>query len=304
MCGVVGYLGPSLGASAQDTRTHLERAANAIRHRGPDDGGFWQDADAGIALAHRRLCDSRPVTGRPPADGLVCDRWMLVFNGEIYNHLELRRRLERRSTTRGCSAAGGNAPVARPLRHRDLAGVLLAMGRRAHARVDRRHVRAGAVGSPGTASSTWRATGSVRSRSTTAGWASGFGFASELKALRALPGFDATIDRARWPPTWAATRCRDRRASSRHAQADAGLLARDQSRRNQHRRLPAPALVLETDRRRAQQTQAAPLSFESDQEATDALEGLLGEAVQSQMRRTCRSARSCPAASIRRPSWR
>ena len=72
----------------------VQRMAMALRHRGPDDGGEWVDEAAGIALGFRRLAilDVSPHGHQPmvSADG----RYVLVFNGEIYNFRELRTRLE------------------------------------------------------------------------------------------------------------------------------------------------------------------------------------------------------------------
>ncbi|MEI2700403.1 MAG: hypothetical protein V9E94_19490 [Microthrixaceae bacterium] len=68
--------------------------ADTLRHRGPDDAGVWVDAAAGVALGHRRLSilDLSPLGHQPmlSRDG----RWVIAYNGEIYNHGELRRDLQ------------------------------------------------------------------------------------------------------------------------------------------------------------------------------------------------------------------
>jgi asparagine synthase (glutamine-hydrolysing) len=65
----------------------------ALRHRGPDDEGQWVDANAGIALGHRRLAVLElSAAGHQPMDS-PAGRYVLVFNGEIYNHADLRRQL-------------------------------------------------------------------------------------------------------------------------------------------------------------------------------------------------------------------
>lgn len=92
MCGIVGVLGYSAG------RPDLERSvsvmAESLVHRGPDDGGVWHDPSAGIALAHRRLSvlDLTPSGAQPMHS--ESHRYVIAFNGEIYNHLDLRRELE------------------------------------------------------------------------------------------------------------------------------------------------------------------------------------------------------------------
>lgn len=88
MCGVAGFLGSTAdraGASAV-----LQRMTNALQHRGPDAQGQWIDAGDGVALGHRRLSvvDLSPAGAQPMAS--VSGRHVLVFNGEIYNHLALR----------------------------------------------------------------------------------------------------------------------------------------------------------------------------------------------------------------------
>ncbi len=72
----------------------LERMGKAIGHRGPDDSGVWLDMDAGIGLSHRRLSilDLSPQGHQPMLS--VSGRYVIVFNGEIYNHRTLRKELE------------------------------------------------------------------------------------------------------------------------------------------------------------------------------------------------------------------
>ena len=93
MCGFAGFLDR---AGFADGEVLLRRMADTIVHRGPDSDGYWVDGEAGIALAHRRLAiiDLSPAGHQPMAghDG----RFVLSYNGEIYNHLDLRRQLEER----------------------------------------------------------------------------------------------------------------------------------------------------------------------------------------------------------------
>jgi asparagine synthase (glutamine-hydrolysing) len=88
MCGIVAILDPTRDADA--LRRDAERMADALAHRGPDDAGVWCDPDAGVALGHRRLAirDPSPVGHQPmhSADG----RWVLAYNGELYNPERLR----------------------------------------------------------------------------------------------------------------------------------------------------------------------------------------------------------------------
>ncbi len=89
MCGIAGLLSTRAGARDLDLAAALDRA---LAHRGPDDAGLWREG--GITLVHRRLAiqDLSPGGHQPMAS--ACGRWVLVFNGEIYNQLELRRQLE------------------------------------------------------------------------------------------------------------------------------------------------------------------------------------------------------------------
>ncbi|HEY8857521.1 MAG TPA: asparagine synthase (glutamine-hydrolyzing), partial [Rugosibacter sp.] len=91
MCGLTGFFSPTgLVENAAET---VRRMSDAITHRGPDDAGVWVDEAAGVALAHRRLSilDLSPAGHQPMASN--GGRYVIVFNGEIYNHLELREAL-------------------------------------------------------------------------------------------------------------------------------------------------------------------------------------------------------------------
>ncbi|HEX8263168.1 MAG TPA: asparagine synthase (glutamine-hydrolyzing) [Allosphingosinicella sp.] len=94
MCGFAGFLGGAAlfgsGRAAQIATAMRE----CIRHRGPDHGGLWLDAEAAIAFAHRRLAIvDLSAAGDQPMHS-VSGRYVTVYNGEIYNHLDLRRQLE------------------------------------------------------------------------------------------------------------------------------------------------------------------------------------------------------------------
>jgi asparagine synthase (glutamine-hydrolysing) len=95
MCGFVGVIG---GGLTDDIARIAASMSNCIAHRGPDDEGIW--AEDGIALGHRRLSilDLSPAGAQPMQSS--CGRFIIAFNGEIYNHLDLRRDL----------AASGAAP--------------------------------------------------------------------------------------------------------------------------------------------------------------------------------------------------
>lgn len=86
MCGVTGFLRAGNGDAAAIGR----RMADALVSRGPDDAGVWHDAAAGVVLAHRRLAVlDRSPAGHQPMHS-ASGRFVIAFNGEIYNHLALR----------------------------------------------------------------------------------------------------------------------------------------------------------------------------------------------------------------------
>ncbi|MDC1387059.1 asparagine synthase (glutamine-hydrolyzing), partial [Candidatus Thioglobus sp.] len=91
MCGIAGIYSPNI--SHNKLINIAENMASAIYKRGPDDEGVWIDVNANIALSHRRLSIiDLSDNGRQPMKS-HCGKFTMVFNGEIYNHNELRRQL-------------------------------------------------------------------------------------------------------------------------------------------------------------------------------------------------------------------
>ena len=93
MCGLTGFLTKD---STILNRAHFVASLMAmeVKHRGPDDAGVWSDSDAGIALGFRRLSIlDLSIKGHQPMHS-VSGRFVMTFNGEIYNHTDLRNLLE------------------------------------------------------------------------------------------------------------------------------------------------------------------------------------------------------------------
>lgn len=90
MCGITGWL---YASGAEPEPETLKRMAHAIRHRGPDDEGFFRDPAAGMALAQRRLSiiDLSNASHQPMVDAAT--GVVLVYNGELYNFQSLRQEL-------------------------------------------------------------------------------------------------------------------------------------------------------------------------------------------------------------------
>lgn len=102
MCGIAGFW--AFDRVGGDPEATLRRMAASLRHRGPDDEGTWWDADAGIGFAHRRLAiiDLSPG-GRQPMVS-ASGRYVIIYNGEVYNFPDLRRELE----SKGVAFRGGS----------------------------------------------------------------------------------------------------------------------------------------------------------------------------------------------------
>lgn len=90
MCGLTGILAPQDQAT-EDLRHVVNAMTRPLVHRGPDAGDIW--AEGGVALGHRRLSilDLSPAGAQPMHS--ACGRYVVAYNGEIYNHLDLRRDL-------------------------------------------------------------------------------------------------------------------------------------------------------------------------------------------------------------------
>jgi asparagine synthase (glutamine-hydrolysing) len=189
MCGISGFLRSGGSAGADALRTASGRMTDAIRHRGPDGHGCWVDAEAGIALGHRRLAivDLSEAGAQPMVS--ASGRYVLSYNGEIYNHLELRRSLGEAGVA---PAWRGHSDTETLLACFEAWGVEKSLSRAdgmfAFGLWDRRE-RELILGRD-----------RIGEKPLYYGWqqrpgARAFLFGSELKSLRAHPAFDAPIDR-------------------------------------------------------------------------------------------------------------
>jgi asparagine synthase (glutamine-hydrolysing) len=183
MCGIAGFFNPPTSCPSHEMNAIVTAMTDAIILRGPDDAGAWVESASGIALGHRRLSilDLSPLGHQPmsSADG----RFIIVFNGEIYNFQDLRAELEPLGHTwRGHSDTEIMLAAFRQW------GVIAATqrfnGMFAFAVWDKQervlHLARDRMGE----------------KPLYYGWiGETFVFASELKALKRFPGFNAAVDR-------------------------------------------------------------------------------------------------------------
>jgi asparagine synthase (glutamine-hydrolysing) len=94
MCGIVGFVDPRRTGSKEELLALVVNMASRLLHRGPDDAGAWADSAVGLAFGHRRLSivDVSPEGHQPMLS--ASGRYVLTFNGEIYNYKDIRRELE------------------------------------------------------------------------------------------------------------------------------------------------------------------------------------------------------------------
>ena len=108
MCGITGFWNLSDSQTHDNLTAVINRMTHIIRHRGPDDSGSWVDQECGVALGFRRLAilDLSP-TGHQPMFS-ANERYVMVFNGEVYNYAKLRSELDAAGCTfRGTSDTEG-----------------------------------------------------------------------------------------------------------------------------------------------------------------------------------------------------
>jgi asparagine synthase (glutamine-hydrolysing) len=181
MCGIAGFLGAG-NEPGGSMDAVLGSMTGALVHRGPDGHGSWVDPESGIALGHRRLSivDLSPLGRQPMASG--SGRYVISFNGEIYNFTDLRAELE---------ASGqrfrGHSDTEVMLAAIDMWGVAAALrkfsGMFAFALWDKRQRQL------------TLARDRLGEKPLYYGWCRGiFLFASELKAMRAHPRWQGEVD--------------------------------------------------------------------------------------------------------------
>jgi len=182
MCGIAGLFAPHEGISADRLSGLAEAAASALTHRGPDDSGVWADQEAGVGFGHRRLSIIDLSAGARQPMVSACGRYVIVYNGEIYNFETLRKRLTEKGAT---------------LRTRSDTEALLesivTFG------LDAALSSANGMFAFGLWDRETRTLQLVRDRFGQKplyyGWAGrSFVFGSELKALTGMPGFDTAVD--------------------------------------------------------------------------------------------------------------
>lgn len=182
MCGIAGQLS---GGQRGSLDLAVKRMADALLHRGPDDGGVWHDAEAAVALGHRRLSIlDLSAAGHQPMLS-ASGRLVMAYNGEVYNHLVLRTQLE----------SSGLAPAWRG--HSDTETLLACVEAWGVPETLRRCTGMFALSLwDRQERSLWLARDRLGEKPLYYGWqGETFLFGSELKALRAHPAFNAAVDR-------------------------------------------------------------------------------------------------------------
>jgi len=180
LCGIVGLL--DVGQRL-DLRGVVMEMADCIAHRGPDDSGVWNDGAAGVSLGFRRLAilDLSSEGAQPMISH--DQRWVIVFNGEIYNYREIRGRLDAASPRSWRGHSDTEVLLEAIAEWCPQKALESAEGMFAIALWDRRDRRL------------LLARDRFGEKPLYYGWVGGvFVFGSELKALRRVPGFEDGLD--------------------------------------------------------------------------------------------------------------
>lgn len=192
MCGITGTLA-STAQSDAFLETSVRAMSAALLHRGPDNAGAWANGESGIALGHRRLAiQDLSLAGHQPMAS-ASGRFVIAFNGEIYNHLELRTELN--------GGHLGASNVNEWQGHSDTETLLAGIAAWGLEATLKRCVGMFAIALWDRAEQTLSlARDRLGEKPLYYGWIgqgdqTAFAFASELKALRAYPGFANPIDR-------------------------------------------------------------------------------------------------------------
>lgn len=189
MCGLTGFWRINKEPSVESLPAIVSSMAAALQHRGPDDTGAWAAEPTGVALGHARLAiiDLSPAGHQPMAS--AAGRFVMAFNGEIYNHQQLRSEL---TATGAAPAWRGHSDTETLLAGFELWGIESTL---------RRSVGMFAIAVWDTQHRTLTlARDRFGEKPLYYGWAGqgaarAFVFGSELKALRAYPGFDNPVCR-------------------------------------------------------------------------------------------------------------
>ncbi len=184
MCGLAGFVDIAGNQGEETLAAIAGDMAETIRHRGPDDGGVWADAECGLALGHRRLSifdltdkGAQPMVSRS-------GRYVIAYNGEVYNFGQIRKDLDKDERINWRGRSDTEVILASIERWGLEKSLTLFNGMFAFALWDRRD----------------RVLNLARDRIGKKplyyGWAkNAFVFGSELKAIKAHPGFEGAIDR-------------------------------------------------------------------------------------------------------------
>lgn len=184
MCGIFGYI--SDGVEQFKVREVLDRALGAMRHRGPDSNGIWIAETGRIAFGHVRLAiqDLTPSGHQPMRS--ASGRYCITFNGEIYNHRDLRVRLERAGLVGSWRGSSDTETIVNSVEAYGVSETLKSMvGMFALAIWDREE------------EVLYLARDRIGEKPLYFGQVGGrFAFSSEMKPLMELPGFEREIDEA------------------------------------------------------------------------------------------------------------